>query len=27
VEIMGDKALSKRAMLEAGVPCIPRLPG
>lgn len=23
VEIMGDKALAKRAMLEAGVPCIP----
>jgi geranyl-CoA carboxylase alpha subunit len=27
VEIMGDKALSKRAMLEAGVPCIPGYQG
>ena len=27
VEIMGDKALAKRAMLEAGVPCIPGYQG
>ena len=27
VEVMGDKALAKRAMLEAGVPCIPGYQG
>lgn len=27
VEIMGDKALAKRAMLQAGVPCIPGYQG